>query len=427
MTAPTARPAAPPDAPPASPPASPLGRRAVAGRWLRRNLFRGPLDGLVSVVGGVLAVYVVFRLVRFVLVTGRWEVVRVNLKLLMVGRYPDGDLDRIAVALAVAALVGGLVAGVVHRRQHDAAVAAGEPVDDRAGRRALDLVGRFWPLALGVLLVLSLTETVGPWLAAGVAAVGAVAGRVVGARLPRRAHLAVGVLAVVTPIAAVWYVADAEGWDGWGGVLLNVFVAATAIVLCFPIGVLAALGRRSRMPVVSAVSTAYIEIFRGAPLFVLLLMAGVALQFFVPRDAAPGRVVRAIVVFTLFTAAYMAEIVRGGLQSVPNGQVEAARALGLSPVRATFLVVLPQALRNVIPAQVGQFISLFKDTTLAGAAMGLFELLEVSTAIAQQGEFRGQRLLPETLAFVALVFWVGSYTMSRESQRLERKLGVGQR
>ena len=153
--------------------------------------------------------------------------------------------------------------------------------------------------------------------------------------------------------------------------------------------------------------TVYIEVFRGSPLFVLLLLANNALEFFVPSSLAPGVVVRAIIVFTLFTAAYIAEIVRGGLQSVPPGQEEAAKALGLSPVRTTFLIVLPQALRNVIPAQIGQFISLFKDVSLAGAAMGVFDLLDVSTTITKQTGFSGQRLDVETLAFVALLFWVG--------------------
>ena len=159
----------------------------------------------------------------------------------------------------------------------------------------------------------------------------------------------------------------------------------------------------------------------------LLLFANVALGFFVPEQLRPSAPARAIVVFTLFTAAYVAEIVRGGLQSVPRGQYEAARALGLSPPRQTFLIVLPQALRNVIPAQIGQLISLVKDTALAGVAMGLFELLTVSQAITQQQEFRGQGLIGETLAFAALLFWTVSYTMSRESQRLERRLGVGVR
>ena len=116
---------------------------------------------------------------------------------------------------------------------------------------------------------------------------------------------------------------------------------------------------------------------------------------------------RAIVAMTLFTAAYVAEIVRGGLQSLPRGQTEAAQALGLSPVKTTALIVLPQALRNVIPALVGQFISLFKDTTLAAAAMGLLDVLNVSEAVTAQTAFQGQGLTGETLAFVMLLFWVG--------------------
>jgi general L-amino acid transport system permease protein len=209
--------------------------------------------------------------------------------------------------------------------------------------------------------------------------------------------------------------------------MLNMFLAACAIVLCYPLGVLLALGRRSTLPLIRLLCTIYIEVVRGAPLFVLLLFANVALGFFVPEDITPSTPTRAIIVFTLFTAAYMAEIVRGGLQSVPRGQFEAAKSLGLSPPRQMFLVVLPQAMRNVIPAQIGQVISLFKDTALAGVAMSLFELLQVTSAVTSQPEFRGQGLIGETLAFGALLFWTVSYTMSRESQRLERRLGVGTR
>jgi general L-amino acid transport system permease protein len=198
-------------------------------------------------------------------------------------------------------------------------------------------------------------------------------------------------------------------------------------VLCYPLGVLLALGRRSTLPLIRLLCTIYIEVVRGAPLFVLLLFANVALGFFVPEDITPSTPTRAIIVFTLFTAAYMAEIVRGGLQSVPRGQFEAAKSLGLSPPRQMFLVVLPQAMRNVIPAQIGQLISLFKDTALAGVAMSLFELLQATSAVTSQPEFRGQGLIGETLAFGALLFWTVSYTMSRESQRLERRLGVGTR
>ena len=393
--------------------------------WLRRNLFRSPADGILTVVSAVIVATVMYRTARFVAVTGRWEIIEVNLRLLMVGRFPDIHLPRVSISLAVAAFVGGLVAGVVHRRQVAAGTSAVAHLG--TGRRALDLLERFWPVLAGAALLLALSRTTGPWVTVAGALAAGMAGRLIGARLPAVVHPGVVLGAVITPFALVAYLADAVGWDGWGGLMLNVFMAVASIILCFPLGVLAALGRRSTLPAVRWVSTAYIELFRGVPLFVLLLMSGAALGFFVPVDAAPGRVVRAIVVFTLFTGAYMAEIVRGGLQSLPKGQPEAARALGLSPTKVTFLIVLPQALRNVIPAQVGQLISLFKDTTLAGFALGLFELLNVSRSITSQDAFRGQPLLPEVLAFVALLFWIGSYTMARESQRLERKLGVGER
>jgi len=401
---------------------SPPGRVV---RWLRRNLFRTRLDAAVTIIGGALALYCLYRLVRFIFVTGRWDVIRDNLKLFMVGRYPTIHLPRVSVSVVVAALAAGLVAGIVHRRQ----VAAGTStvVRLRPAARALDLLERFWPVLLGAVLILSMTTTIGPTLTVAGAVIAAAVGRIIGARLPKRVHWLVIVAVLATPVVLIVYLADGLGWAGWGGMMLNVFLAVVSIILCFPLGVLMALGRRSRLPLIRWMCTALIELVRGAPLFVLLLMANVALGFFVPQEWRPSDVVRAIVVFTIFTAAYVAEIVRGGLQSLPRGQEEAGRALGLSPTRITFLIVLPQALRNVIPAQVGQFISLFKDTVLVGAAMGLFEVLRVAQAVTTQGEFQGQNLLPESFGFVGLLFWVGSYTMSRESQRLERKLGVGER
>jgi general L-amino acid transport system permease protein len=398
---------------------------ATAARvWLRRNLFRSPVDAAVSVVVGAVAIWLLVRGVRFVLVTGRWDVVRDNLKLLLTGRYPVEHLPRVSVAVVVAAALAGVVAGVVRRHQEAAgtAVTYAGPLD-----RGRDLVRRLWPLGLGIALLLGLSAPSGPHLTAAAVVAAAVVGRLVGVRLPRRADPAVVVACLAAPFVLVVYLAGGTGWDDWGGMMLNVFLAVTSIILCFPVGVLAALGRRSQLPIVKGLSTLYIEVFRGMPLFVLLLMANIALGFFIPSDVSPGKVVRAIVVFTLFTGAYVAEIVRGGLQSLPPGQEEAAKALGLRPISTTFLVVLPQALRNVIPAQVGQFISLFKDTTLAGAAMGVFELGEVSIATQNQPGFAGQNLLPEALVFIALLFWIGSYTMSKESQRLERRLGVGTR
>ena len=402
-----------------------------ARRWLRHNLFRSPRDGVLTVVFGLFALWLLYKTIRFIFVTGRWTIIEVNLELLMIGRYPETHVLRLAVTVVVLALWGGLLAGFIRGRQ----VRAGRitPADSALTRsRVVDLFERLWiPLALVVLLLL-LTSTAGPWIMVGLALVAALVGRLVGPILGRQRLPAFGSFLVVVcfaaiPVALYFYVVTAVGFDGWGGFMLNLFLAVCSIILCYPLGVLLALGRRSGLPLVRLVCTTYIELIRGAPLFVLLLLANVALGFFVPDSLAPATSTRAIVVFTFFTAAYMAEIIRGGLQSIPRGQIEAAKAVGLSPIRQTGYIVLPQALRNVIPAQIGQLISLFKDTTLAGIAMGLFELLQVSGAITAQPEFRGQGLIAETLTFAALMFWVVSYTMSRESQRLEKRLGVGSR
>lgn len=400
----------------------------MATTWARRNLFRSPLDGVLTIVFGLIGLYVLYKTVSFVFVTGRWQIIQDNLRLLMYGRFPTAHVPRLAVTVVVLAGWAGLLAGMLRARQKE----AGRIRPMSARRRVAEIASRLWLPVTVCLLLLSMTETIGPWLTAAGAAAAAMVGRLVGPALGRRPLAGRrGVLMVVAllavPLVLFFYVVDAVGFDDWGGFMMNLFLAFCSIVLCFPLGVLLALGRRSTLPLVRTVSTAYIELIRGAPLFVLLLLANIALGFFIPPDMAPSTATRAIVVFTLFTAAYMAEIVRGGLQSVPRGQYEAAKALGLSPVRQTGLVVLPQALRNVIPAQIGQLISLFKDTSLAALAMGVFELLEVSRVIPNQEQFRGQGLIGETLAFAALMFWTVSYTMSRESQRLEKRLGVGTR
>jgi general L-amino acid transport system permease protein len=402
-----------------------------AARWLRHNLFRSPADSVMTVVAAAISAWVLYKTVAFVLVTGRWEIIERNLELLIIGRFPEPHVLRLAVTVVSLSAWAGFIAGIIHARQ----IRAGrvDPSSTEWSRaRILDLIERLWIPVVLVLLLLALTTTPGPWITAGLAAVAALIGRLLGPvvgrlRLNAIAGAALSLALAAVPIILYVYVVVAVGFEDWGGFMLNLFLALCSIVLCYPLGVLLALGRRSQLPLVRVVSTVYIELVRGSPLFVLLLFANVALGFFVPESFDPSKPTRAIAVFTLFTAAYMAEIVRGGLQSVPTGQFEAARALGLSPPRQMFLIVLPQALRNVIPAQIGQLISLFKDTALAGIAMGLFELLNVSQAITQQGDFRGQGLIGETLAFGALLFWAVSYTMSRESQRLEKRLGVGTR
>ena len=185
-----------------------------------------------------------------------------------------------------------------------------------------------------------------------------------------------------------------------------------------------ALGRRSSLPAIRILSTGYIEIIRGVPLVTILFMADIILPLFLPGEWRLDRVARAMGGITLFSAAYVAENVRGGLQAIPAGQVEAAQALGLSTLRTNVHIVLPQALRSVIPANVGLFISLLKDTTLV-SIIGLLELLGIGQAILAQPASLGAAF--EVYAFVAAVFFVLCYAMSQASYRLERQLGVGVR
>ncbi len=218
---------------------------------------------------------------------------------------------------------------------------------------------------------------------------------------------------------------DGIDWREWGGFHLNMVATVAAILLAFPLGVLLALGRRSDLPVVRYMSVAYIEFFRGAPLITFLLAAQFFLGFFLNTASPLSLVTRSIAALTLFSGAYIAEIIRGGLQAVPKGQIEAGQAQGLSQAKIMRLIVMPQALRAVIPAMVGQFISLWKDTTLF-SIISLPEFLDVRNLVHGQADFRGFGIA-ETLTFVAFGFWAIAFSMSRESQRLERRLGVGQR
>jgi general L-amino acid transport system permease protein len=210
----------------------------------------------------------------------------------------------------------------------------------------------------------------------------------------------------------------------WGGLLLTILLAVLSTMLSFPIGVALALGRRSRLPVVRVLSIAYIELFRAVPLITILFAADLLLPLFLPGDIRIDRVLRAIGGFTLFTAAYIAENVRGGLQAIPQGQVEAAQSVGLRGYQINLYVVLPQALRIAIPTNVGQFISLLKDTTLV-VIIGLAELLGIGRQVLSQSEWLGANF--EVYVFVGLVFFVLSYSLSQASYRLEEELGVGKR
>ena len=216
------------------------------------------------------------------------------------------------------------------------------------------------------------------------------------------------------------------GWSQWGGFLLTVFLAVSAILLSFPFGVLLALGRRSSLPVVRGVCVAYIELFRGVPLIAILFMAFFMIGFVLPegrrgaQPCHPGH--------HRFHPLHVRLRRRDRARRAPVGARRARsrrrRRSGSRRFKTTFRIVLPQALRAVIPGIVGQFISLYKDTSLV-FVLGLTELLAVAQNITKQPDFLAQGLYVETLVFASFVYWSGSYWMSRESQRLERRLGVG--
>jgi general L-amino acid transport system permease protein len=210
----------------------------------------------------------------------------------------------------------------------------------------------------------------------------------------------------------------------WGGLLLTFLLTIVGISFSFPLGILLALGRRSSLPAIRWASITYIEVVRGVPLVTILFMASTMVPLFFSLQDRPDPVLRAMIGITLFSAAYLAEIVRGGLQAIPKGQYEASHALGLSGFHTTIFIVLPQALRLVIPVLMGLFIALFKDTSLV-AIIGLLELLGIARSVLAQPQYVGfQR---EVYLFISLIYWIFSYMMSYISQRVETTLGVGER
>jgi len=210
----------------------------------------------------------------------------------------------------------------------------------------------------------------------------------------------------------------------WGGLMLTLVIAVTGIAGSLPLGILLALGRRSERPVIRALSIAYIELWRGVPLITVLFMASVMLPLFLPEGVTVDKLARALVGVTLFAAAYVAEVVRGGLQAIPKGQFEAAAALGLGYWQAHRLVILPQALRIVIPGLVNVFIALLKDTTLV-LIIGLFDLLGIIQAALADPNWLGYSM--EGYVFAAIVFWMLCFGLSRMSQRLEARLSQSSR
>jgi len=213
----------------------------------------------------------------------------------------------------------------------------------------------------------------------------------------------------------------------WGGLMLTLVVATVGITASFPIGILLALGRRSKLPFVRWASIAFIEFVRGVPLITMLFMASVMLPLFLPENVTFDKLARALIGVALFSAAYLAEVIRGGLQAIPRGQFEAADALGLSYPQKMGFIVLPQALKLVIPGIVNSFIALFKDTSLV-LIIGLFDLLGiVQQSVQADSNWFAHSTAATGYFFAGFIFWLFCFGMSRYSAYIERRLGAGDR
>jgi general L-amino acid transport system permease protein len=389
-------------------------------RRLRADLFATPADGALSL--GLLALITAAAvgLLQWASQKAQWAVIQANSTLLAVGRYPEDQQWRLWLLTALLTTATGLSWGLL--RAHPRADRDGTlwPRNDRLVLVVLAAMVLWLPWALRLAPAVQ-----SRWwlLAAFLVASRWLAGRF-GSHLSRAA---LRLFPLVWPLLYLVGMVLISGGLGlmavspsqWGGLLLTLLTASFAILLCFPLGVLLALGRRSDLPLLRWTSVVYIEFIRGAPLITLLFLGQNILGFLLPGGLAPDRIWRAAWVLTLFAAAYLAEAVRSGLASVPKGQVEAARSLGLSYPQTLVRVVLPQALRVALPAMVGQFISLLQDTTLL-SLIGLLELLGVARTVMANPAFLGHNA--EVYLTLALLFWSCCAALGLGSRALEQRL-----
>ena len=334
--------------------------------WIKKNLFSTWYNIILTILSFWFLYFALSNVLGWVFVDAKWSVVTQNITNLLIGRYPRDQVWRIITSVLIVVCLGGFT--YVFRKS-----------DKKRLRRSI-ITG--WLLSMPIISV----------LLRGFSAD-----------------------SVILPMVSQ---------ELWSGLMLTLILSIVGIIASFPLAILLALGRQSNMPAVKITCASYIETIRGVPLITILFMSQVILPLFLPEEVRIETVTRALVGITLFSAAYTAENIRGGLASIPRGQYEAARALGLNNFLCTVFIILPQALRAVIPPIVGQFIALFKDTTLV-AIVGLFDVLGIAKSITSQREFIGLHM--ETYSFVALCFFICCYAMSHASRRLEKSLGVGTR
>ena len=379
--------------------------------WLRKNLFSTWYNFALTVFAAWLLYIFLTPAIEWATTEARWGVIEANLTLFMIGLYPREQIGRVWLTIFILAGLIGLSWGVWKNAARGfALIALGSGV-------AFILISLFfgwdvwmeWLISVAILAVFYF----------------------IGLYLPRGTLIAGIAWFLYFPlvfllIAGTRYIATLPPVEPrlWGGLLLTLLLTVVGNFGALPLGILLALGRRSKLPVIRYFSIGYIELIRGVPLVTILYMAAVLLPYFLPIDVRPDQVVRAMIGFIMFEAAYQAENVRGGLQSIDRGQYEAAHAVGLNGAQTTVLIILPQALRAVIPALFNSFISLFKDTSLV-AIIGLFDVVRISRSILAQSEWLGTHR--EVFLFAFVIYWAFNLAFTYGSSRMEEALGVGKR
>jgi general L-amino acid transport system permease protein len=388
---------------PPDPPSAPI-------LWLKENLFSSWHNTLLTIVSISFIAYAGTASINWLFNLADWQIIESNFRLFLVGRYPSEYYWRIWTVLGMICFLGGASWGIWGRFNRNFAILTIAVTIGLALIIPVDQIApRIWTMFSGAIIF---------------------AGFFAGQPLKAIKNISIAMAStwVFSFFVTLWLVGGGLGLeqvriDRWNGLLLTLIVATAGIVMSFPFGVLFALGRQSKtMPVVKWFCTIYIEVIRGLPLIGILFLAKTMMPLIVPKEISIDSIIQVTIGFIVFTSAYLAENVRGGLQGIPRGQEEAARALGLNVPLAMVLIVLPQALKAVIPAIVGQFISLFKDTALLGV-LRILDFYGMARSILAQPEFT--RNSPEGFVFIGLVYWVFCYAMSMGSQRLEKTLETG--
>ncbi len=380
--------------------------------WIKENLFRSFLNSLMTLFIVIFIGYLLFIFLGF-LVNADWTVVEVNRRLLLLGRLPLGNEIRGWIILWLSMILISASIGIW-----------GSPN-----------IKDFFMIIIMSLGIFSIFGTLGSISLIFITYFLSFLTYFFSKKILKRKYfelskktLIYSWILIIPTFIFILLIGDGPKPTLWGGFLLNIILASVAIVAGFPLGLILGLGRASSFPVIKIASTFYIEVIRGAPLVAWLLLAWFVLPTFLPTLFGLNEVsivVRAMIVLSIFASAYIAEVIRGGLQSIPKGQLEAADALSLNSIDSTFNIILPQAIRVVIPALVSTFIAMFKDTSLV-FILALTDLLQVGRLIPEQEpEFFGRQL--EALLVVAFLFWVVSISLSNLSSRLEKAMGIGVR